>query len=63
MGQDPRQTVEEIERTREQLGHKVDLLVNQAKVEAVEIGKKLAVVALALAGLVAVGFIAKRRVR
>ena len=63
MGQDPRQTVEEIERTREQLGHKVDLLVDQAKVEAAEIGKKLAVVALALAGLMAVGFIAKRRVR
>ena len=63
MGQDPRQTVEEIEHTREELAHKVDLLLDQAKVEAAEVGKKLAIVAAAFVGLMVVGFIAKRRVR
>lgn len=63
MGKDARQTLGEIEETREDLARKVDELVDRAKVEAGEIGKKLAVGAAALAGLLIVGFIAKRRVR
>lgn len=63
MGKDARQTLGEIEETREDLARKVDELVDRAKVEAGEIGKKLAVGAVALAGLMIVGFIAKRRVR
>ena len=63
MGQDPRETVREIEHTRDELARKVDELVDRAKVEAGEIGKKLAVGAAALAGLLVVGMIAKRRVR
>ncbi|MGH2736702.1 MAG: DUF3618 domain-containing protein, partial [Actinomycetota bacterium] len=63
MGQDPRQTVTEIEQTREELARKVDLLVDQAKVEAGQVGKKLAVAAVAVAGLLIIGMIAKRRVR
>jgi hypothetical protein len=63
MGQDPRQTVEEIEQTREELGRKVDLLVDRAKVEAGEIGRKLAIGAVAMVGLLVVGMIAKRRVQ
>ncbi|HZA20720.1 MAG TPA: DUF3618 domain-containing protein [Actinomycetota bacterium] len=63
MGQTAQQTAAEIEETREQLARKVDLLVDQAKVEAQEIGKKLAIGAAALAGLVLLGWIAKRRVR
>jgi hypothetical protein len=62
VGQDTRQTVEEIEQTREQLARNIDELVDRAKYEAVEKGKKLAIVAVALAGLLVVGFIAKRRV-
>ncbi|MEA2433334.1 MAG: hypothetical protein QOG54_791 [Actinomycetota bacterium] len=62
MGQDARQTVTEIEETREELARKVDELVDRAKVEAAEAGKKLAIVAVALAGLLVVGLIAKRRV-
>ena len=62
MGQDPRQTVEEIEETREELARKVDELVDRAKVEAGELGKKLAIAGLALAGLMLIGIIAKRRV-
>ena len=62
MGEDARQTVTEIEETREELARKVDELVDRAKVEAAEAGKKLAIVAVALAGLLVVGFIAKRRV-
>lgn len=62
MGQDPRQTVEEIEETREELARKVDELVDRAKVEAGELGKKLAIAGAALAGLMLIGFIAKRRV-
>ncbi len=62
MGQDPRQTVEEIEETREELARKVDELVDRAKVEAGEFGKKLAIAGAALAGLMVIGFIAKRRV-
>ena len=62
MGQDARQTVEEIEETREELARKVDELVGRAKVEAGEMGKKLAIAGVALAGLLLIGFIAKRRV-
>lgn len=62
MGQDPRQTVSEIEETREELAKKVDLLVGRAKVEATAAGKKVAIAAAALAGLLVVGWIAKRRV-
>lgn len=63
MGQTAQQTAEEIEQTREQLARKVDLLVDQAKVEAQEIGKKLAMGAAALAGLLVLGWVAKRRLR
>ena len=63
MAQDPRRTAEEIEQTREDLAVKVDELVDRAKVEAVEAGKKLAIVAVGVVGLLLVGFIAKRRVR
>jgi hypothetical protein len=63
MGQDPRQTVEEIEETREELARKVDELVGRAKVEAGELGKKLAIAGAALAGLLVIGMIAKRRLR
>lgn len=62
MGQDPRQTVSEIEETREELAKKVDELVDRAKVEASAAGKKVAIVAVAFAGLLVVGWIAKRRV-
>ena len=62
MGQDPRQTVSEIEETREELAKKVDELVGRAKVEASAVGKKVAVAAIAFAGLLVVGWIAKRRV-
>ena len=63
MGNSPQQTVTEIEETREELARKVDQLVDRAKVEATEVGKKLAIAGVALAGLVIVGLIAKRRVR
>lgn len=62
MGADPDQTVNEIEQTREELARKVDLLVDRAKVEAASAGKKLAIAGAALAGLLIVGMIAKRRV-
>lgn len=62
MGQDPRQTVDEIEETREELARKVDELVDRAKVEAGELGKKLAIAGAVLVGLMIVGMIAKRRV-
>ena len=62
MGQDPRQTVEEIERTREEMAVKVDQLIDEAKVGAAEVGKKVAVGAAVLVGLLALGVIAKRRV-
>jgi len=42
---------------------KVDQLIDQAKVEATEVGKKVAIGAVALAGLLILGLIAKRRVR
>ena len=63
MGQDARQTVAEIEETREELARKVDDLVDRARVEAGELGKKLIVVGLAVTAVLLVGFIAKRRVR
>lgn len=63
MGKDAQQTLGEIEETREDLARKVDELVDRAKVEAGEIGKKLAIGAAALAGLLVIGLIAKRRVR
>jgi len=63
VGQDPRQTVSEIEQTRDELADKVDELVGRAKVEASALGKKLAIGAAVVAGLVVVGWIAKRRVR
>lgn len=63
MSQDPRQTAREIEQTREELARKVDELVDQARVEAGVLGKKAAIGAAALAGLVLLGFIAKQRVR
>ena len=63
MGENARQTVAEIEETRDQLARKVDDLVDRAKVEAVEVGKKLVIVGLAVTAVLVVGFIAKRRVR
>lgn len=63
MGEDARQTVEEIEQTREELGRKVDELVDRAKVEAGALTRKLAIGAAVLAGLVVLGLVAKRRVR
>ena len=63
MGENARQTVAEIEETREELARKVDDLVDRAKVEAGELGRKLLVVGLAVTALVVVGYIAKRRVR
>lgn len=62
MGTDTAQTVAEIEQTREDLARKVDELVDRARVEASEVGKKIAIGAVALAGLLLVGYIAKRRV-
>ena len=56
-------TLNEIEATRDDLARKVDQLVDRAKVEAGEVGKKLAIAAVAIAGLMIVGLIAKRRIR
>lgn len=63
MGENARETVIEIEQTREELARKVDDLVGRAKVEAAEAGKKLAIVGVAVVGLLIVGFIAKKRVQ
>lgn len=63
MGSTPQQTMAEIEATRNDLARKVDELVDRAKVEAGEVGKKLAVGAGALAGLLVLGWFAKRRLR
>lgn len=60
---DPQRIATEIESTREDLARKVDQLVDQAKVEAGVIGKKLAIGAVALASLLVIGLIAKRRVQ
>jgi hypothetical protein len=62
MSTDPNVTLAEIEQTREDLARKVDDLVGRAKVEAAEAGKKMAVGLAALAGLLVIGFIAKRRI-
>ncbi len=62
MSTDPNVTLAEIEQTREDLARKVDDLVGRAKVEAAEAGKKMAVGLVALAGLLVIGLIAKRRV-
>ena len=62
MGQDSRSTVTEIEETRDELAQKVDELMGRARVEATVMGKKVAVGALAGAGLLLVGWLAKRRV-
>ena len=62
MGTNTAQTVAEIEQTREDLARKVDELVDRARVEASVVGKKIAIGAVALAGLLLVGYIAKRRV-
>jgi hypothetical protein len=62
LGQDSRSTVTEIEETRDELAQKVDELMGRARVEATEMGKKVAVGALAGAGLLLVGWLAKRRV-
>lgn len=63
MSQNAQRTVQEIEQTREELAVKVDELVDRAKVEAAAAGKKLAIAAVAFAGLLVIGLIAKRRVR
>ena len=62
MGTNTAQTVAEIEQTREDLARKVDELVDRARVEAGELGKKLAIAGVALAGLLVLGYIAKRRI-
>jgi hypothetical protein len=62
MGQNPRQTVEEIEETREELARKVDELVDRAKVEATAFGKKLAIGAIILVGVAGLSIFAKRRI-
>ncbi len=62
MGNNASETANEIEQTREDLARKVDLLVETAKVEAVQISKKVLIAGIALAGLFIVGTIAKRRV-
>lgn len=62
MGQDARQTVEEIEQTREDLARKVDELVGRAKVEAAEAGKKAAIAGAVIVGLLVLSYIAKKRV-
>ena len=62
MGTSTAETVAEIEQTREDLARKVDELVDRARVEAGQVGKKLAIGAVAIAGLLLIGYIAKRRV-
>lgn len=63
MGEDARQTVEEIEQTREDLARKVDELVDRAKVEAGALTRKLIIGAAVVGGFLVLGIIAKRRVR
>jgi uncharacterized protein DUF3618 len=63
MGEDARKTVEEIEQTRDDLARKVDELVDRAKVEAGALTRKLAIGGAVLAGVLVLGFVAKRRVR
>ena len=63
MGEDARQTVREIEQTRDDLARKVDELVDRAKVEAGALTRKIAIGAAVVAGVLVLGLIAKRRVR
>jgi hypothetical protein len=63
MADQANKTKSEIEQTRDDLGRKVDALVSTAKVEAGDLARKVAVGAGALAGLLIVGMIAKRRIR
>ena len=62
MGETPAQTMAEIEETRAELATKVDDLVDRAKVEAGAIGRKMLVGTAALAVLIVIGYVAKRRV-
>ena len=62
MGQDARQTVAEIEQTREDLARNLDELVGRAKVEAAEVGKKLAIAGAVMVGLLVLSYIAKKRI-
>jgi hypothetical protein len=62
VGQNAQETVTEIEQTRDDLARKVDLLVDQAKVEAVAIGKKAAIGVAGIAVVLVVGWLAKKRV-
>ena len=62
MGQDSRQTVDEIERTRDELARKVDELMGRARVEAAQAGKKVVLVGAGGAALMLLGWVAKRRV-
>jgi Protein of unknown function (DUF3618) len=63
MNKDPQATAREIEQTRDDLARKVDELVDRAKVEAGEAGKKAVIGGAVMAGLLLLGLIAKRRVR
>lgn len=63
MGEDPRETVREIEHTRDELARKVDELVDRAKVEAGVLTRKIAIAGAVIAGVLVLGLIAKRRVR
>jgi hypothetical protein len=63
MDKDPRATAREIEQTRDDLARKVDELVDRAKEEAGEAGKKAAIGGAAFIGLLLLGLIAKRLVR
>ena len=63
MGEDPRETVREIEQTRDELAQKVDELVDRAKVEAGALTRKIAIAAAVVAGVLVLGLVAKRRVR
>jgi hypothetical protein len=63
MGEDARETVREIEQTRDDLARKVDELVDRAKVEAGVLTRKIAIAAAVVAGVLVLGFVAKRRVR
>jgi F0F1-type ATP synthase membrane subunit b/b' len=63
VGHNAQQTLGEIEETRDDLARKVDELVDRAKVEAGELGKKLGVGAAGMAVLALLGYVAKRRVR
>ncbi len=63
MGRDAQRTAAEIEQTREELALKVDELMDRAKVEATEMGRKLGVAGGVLAGVLVLGWLAKRRVQ